>query len=66
LPQCERSDPAESIDEMVDGSGLPGRAPATSLWLRWFCGAKKGTTAKLISRLVAEGFARVRINGGVQ
>ncbi|MCT0201081.1 excinuclease ABC subunit UvrA [Synechococcus sp. CS-602] len=64
-PQCERSIRPESIDEMVDrilalpdGTRYQLLAPVVR--------GKKGTHAKLISGLVAEGFARVRINGEVR
>jgi len=64
-PQCERSIRPESIDEMVDrilalpdGTRYQLLAPVVR--------GKKGTHAKLLSGLVAEGFARVRINGEVR
>jgi len=64
-PQCERSIRPMSIDEMVDqiltlpeGTRYQLLAPVVR--------GKKGTHVKLLSGLVAEGFARVRINGEVR
>jgi excinuclease ABC subunit A len=64
-PQCDRSIRPESIDEMVD------RILALPEGMRYQLLApvvrgKKGTHAKLLGGLVAEGFARVRINGEVR
>ncbi|WP_259728992.1 MULTISPECIES: excinuclease ABC subunit UvrA [Synechococcales] len=64
-PQCDRSIRPESIDEMVDRiSSLPEgtRYQLLAPVVR----GKKGTHTKLLSGLVAEGFARVRINGEVR
>ncbi len=64
-PQCERSIRPQSIDEMVDqietlpeGTRYQLLAPVVR--------GKKGTHSKLISGLVSEGFARVRINNEVR
>ncbi|MCS5693187.1 excinuclease ABC subunit UvrA [Cyanobium sp. FGCU-6] len=64
-PQCERSIRPQTIDEMVDqiltlpeGTRYQLLAPVVR--------GKKGTHVKLLSGLVAEGFARVRINGEVR
>ena len=64
-PQCERSIRPQTIDEMVDqiltlpeGCRYQLLAPVVR--------GKKGTHVKLLSGLVAEGFARVRINGEVR
>ncbi|NDG74133.1 MAG: excinuclease ABC subunit UvrA, partial [Synechococcaceae bacterium WB8_1B_136] len=64
-PACDRSIRPQSIDEMVDQIlALPDNtryqllAPVVR--------GKKGTHVKLLSGLVAEGFARVRINGEVR
>ena len=64
-PQCERSIRPQTIDEMVDqiltlpeGSRYQLLAPVVR--------GKKGTHVKLLSGLVAEGFARVRVNGEVR
>jgi len=64
-PQCDRSIRPQSIDEMVDqiltlaeGTRYQVLAPVVR--------GKKGTQVKLLSGLVAEGFARVRINGEVR
>jgi excinuclease ABC subunit A len=64
-PQCDRSIRPQSIDEMVDqiltlpeGTRYQLLAPVVR--------GKKGTHVKLLSGLVAEGFARVRINGEVR
>ena len=64
-PECDRSIRPQSIDEMVDqilklpeGTRYQLLAPVVR--------GKKGTHVKLLSGLVAEGFARVRINGEVR
>ncbi|MEO1002124.1 MAG: excinuclease ABC subunit UvrA [Cyanobacteria bacterium J06638_7] len=64
-PECDRSIRPQTIDEMVDqiltlpeGSRYQLLAPVVR--------GKKGTHLKLLSGLVAEGFARVRINGEVR
>jgi len=64
-PQCDRSIRPQTIDEMVDhiltlpeGTRYQVLAPVVR--------GKKGTHVKLLSGLVAEGFARVRINGEVR
>ncbi|MCP9850321.1 excinuclease ABC subunit UvrA [Cyanobium sp. Morenito 9A2] len=64
-PQCDRSIRPQSIDEMVDqilalpeGTRYQLLAPVVR--------GKKGTHAKLLSGLVAEGFARVRVNTEVR
>ena len=64
-PQCDRSIRPQTIDEMVDqiltlpeGTRYQLLAPVVR--------GKKGTHVKLLSGLVAEGFARVRINGEVR
>jgi excinuclease ABC subunit A len=64
-PQCERSIRPQTIDEMVDqiltlpeGTRYQLLAPVVR--------GKKGTHQRLLSGLVAEGFARVRINGEVR
>ena len=64
-PECDRSIRPQSIDEMVDqiltlpeGTRYQLLAPVVR--------GKKGTHAKLLSGLVAEGFARVRTNGEVR
>ncbi|WP_254972000.1 excinuclease ABC subunit UvrA [Cyanobium sp. Candia 9D4] len=64
-PQCDRSIKPQSIDEMVDqiltlpeGTRYQLLAPVVR--------GKKGTHVKLLAGLVAEGFARVRINGEVR
>ena len=64
-PQCDRSIRPQSIDEMVDqivalpeGIRYQLLAPVVR--------GKKGTHVKLLGGLVAEGFARVRINGEVR
>ena len=64
-PQCERPIRPQTIDEMVDqiltlpeGTRYQLLAPVVR--------GKKGTHVKLLSGLVAEGFARVRINGEVR
>ncbi len=64
-PECDRSIRPQSIDEMVDQIlKLPEgtRYQLLSPVVR----GKKGTHVKLLSGLVAEGFARVRINGEVR
>ncbi|MFM7239946.1 MAG: excinuclease ABC subunit UvrA [Cyanobium sp.] len=64
-PACNRSIRPQSIDEMVDqilqlpeGTRYQLLAPVVR--------GKKGTHVKMLSGLVAEGFARVRINGEVR
>ncbi|MCP9775543.1 excinuclease ABC subunit UvrA [Cyanobium sp. WAJ14-Wanaka] len=64
-PQCDRSIRPQTIDEMVDqilalpeGTRYQLLAPLVR--------GKKGTHVKLLGGLVAEGFARVRINGEVR
>ena len=64
-PQCGRSIRPQTIDEMVDqiltlpdGCRYQLLAPLVR--------GKKGSHVKLLSGLVAEGFARVRINGEVR
>ncbi|MBM5820756.1 MAG: excinuclease ABC subunit A, partial [Cyanobacteria bacterium K_DeepCast_150m_m2_101] len=64
-PECDRSIRPQSIDEMVDqilklpeGTRYQLLAPVVR--------GKKGTHVKLLSGLVSEGFARVRINGEVR
>jgi excinuclease ABC subunit A len=64
-PHCDRSIRPETIDEMVDrilelpeGTRYQLLAPVVR--------GRKGTHARLLSGLVAEGFARVRINGEVR
>jgi len=64
-PECDRSIRPQSIDEMVDqiltlpeGTRYQLLAPVVR--------GKKGTHVKLLSGLVAEGFARVRINSEVR
>ena len=64
-PQCDRSIRPQTIDEMVDqiltlpeGTRYQLLAPVVR--------GKKGTHVKLLGGLVAEGFARVRINGEVR
>ena len=64
-PQCERPIKPQSIDEMVDqiltlpeGTRYQLLAPLVR--------GKKGTHAKLLSGLAAEGFARVRVNQEVR
>ena len=64
-PQCDRSIRPQTIDEMVDqivalpeGIRYQLLAPVVR--------GKKGTHVKLLGGLVAEGFARVRINGEVR
>ncbi|MFN9661405.1 MAG: excinuclease ABC subunit UvrA [Cyanobacteriota bacterium] len=64
-PHCDRLISPQTIDEMVDqiltlpeGTRYQLLAPVVR--------GKKGTHQKLLSGLVAEGFARVRINGEVR
>ncbi|MCP9886863.1 excinuclease ABC subunit UvrA [Cyanobium sp. ATX 6A2] len=64
-PQCDRSIRPQTIDEMVDqiltlpeGLRYQLLAPVVR--------GKKGSHVKLLGGLVAEGFARVRINGEVR
>jgi excinuclease ABC subunit A len=64
-PQCERSIQPQSIDEMVDQILLLPEGTRYQL-LAPVVRGKKGTHTKLLSGLVAEGFARVRINAEVR
>jgi len=64
-PQCDRSIQPQSIDEMVDQILLLPEGCRYQL-LAPVVRGKKGTHTKLLSGLVAEGFARVRINGEVR
>ena len=64
-PQCDRPISPQSIDEMVDQILLLPEGTRYQL-LAPLVRGKKGTHTKLISGLVAEGFARVRINGEVR
>ncbi|MEB3241763.1 MAG: excinuclease ABC subunit UvrA [Synechococcus sp.] len=64
-PQCDRPISPQSIDEMVDQILLLPEGTRYQL-LAPLVRGKKGTHAKLISGLVAEGFARVRINREVR
>ncbi|QPN58210.1 excinuclease ABC subunit UvrA [Synechococcus sp. CBW1107] len=64
-PQCSRSIRPESIDEMVDRIATLPEGTRYQL-LAPVVRGKKGTHTKLLSGLVAEGFARVRINGEVR
>ena len=64
-PQCGRSIRPQSIDEMVDQILLLPEGTRYQL-LAPVVRGKKGTHAKLISGLAAEGFARVRINAEVR
>ena len=64
-PQCDRPISPQSIDEMVDQILLLPEGIRYQL-LAPLVRGKKGTHTKLISGLVAEGFARVRINGEVR
>jgi len=64
-PKCDRSIRPQTIDEMVDqilalpeGTRYQLLAPVVR--------GKKGSHVKLLGGLVAEGFARVRINGEVR
>jgi excinuclease ABC subunit A len=64
-PECDRSIRPQTIDEMVDqiltlpeGTRYQLLAPVVR--------GKKGSHVKLLGGLVAEGFARVRINGEVR
>jgi excinuclease ABC subunit A len=64
-PHCQRSIRPQTLDEMVDrilelpeGTRYQLLAPVVR--------GKKGTHVKLLSGLVAEGFARVRVNGEVR
>jgi excinuclease ABC subunit A len=64
-PHCDRPISPQTIDEMVDhiltlpeGTRYQLLAPVAR--------GRKGTHQKLLSSLVAEGFARVRINGEVR
>ena len=64
-PQCDLSIQPQSIDEMVDQILLLPDDCRYQL-LAPVVRGKKGTHSKLLSGLVAEGFARVRINGEVR
>ncbi|MEL0170573.1 MAG: excinuclease ABC subunit UvrA [Synechococcus sp.] len=64
-PQCDRPISPQSIDEMVDQILLLPEGTRYQL-LAPLVRGKKGTHTKLISGLVAEGVARVRINGEVR
>ena len=64
-PKCGRSIRPQSIDEMVDQILLLPEGTRYQL-LSPVVRGKKGTHTKLISGLVAEGFARVRIDGEVR
>ncbi len=64
-PQCERSIRPQSIDEMVDQILTLPESTRYQL-LAPVVRGKKGTHVKLLGGLVAEGFARVRINGEVR
>ena len=64
-PRCDRSIRPQSIDEMVDQILLLPEGCRYQL-LAPLVRGKKGTHAKLLSGLVAEGFARVRIDGEVR
>ena len=64
-PQCELSIQPQSIDEMVDQILLLPDDCRYQI-LAPVVRGKKGTHNKLLSGLVAEGFARVRINGEVR
>jgi excinuclease ABC subunit A len=64
-PECDRSIRPQSIDEMVDQILTLPEATRYQL-LAPVVRGKKGTHVKLLSGLVAEGFARVRINGEVR
>ncbi|MBX2865301.1 MAG: excinuclease ABC subunit UvrA [Leptolyngbyaceae cyanobacterium MAG.088] len=64
-PQCDRSIAPQAIDQMLDQvMALPDRtrfqilAPVVR--------GKKGTHAKLLSGLAAEGFVRVRVDGEIR
>ena len=64
-PQCERSIRPQTIDEMVDQISTLPEGTRYQL-LAPVVRGKKGTHVKLLGGLVAEGFARVRINGEVR
>ncbi|MFN7741741.1 MAG: excinuclease ABC subunit UvrA, partial [Cyanobacteriota bacterium] len=64
-PQCERPIRPETIDQMVDQINTLPEGTRFQL-LAPVVRGKKGTHVKLLSGLVAEGFARVRINGEVR
>ena len=64
-PQCERSIRPQTIDEMVDQINALPEGTRYQL-LAPVVRGKKGTHVKLLGGLVAEGFARVRINGEVR
>ena len=64
-PQCDRSIRPQTIDEMVDQISTLPEGTRYQL-LAPVVRGKKGTHVKLLGGLVAEGFARVRINGEVR
>ena len=64
-PQCDRSIRPQTIDEMVDQISTLPESTRYQL-LAPVVRGKKGTHVKLLGGLVAEGFARVRINGEVR
>ncbi|MCP9808127.1 excinuclease ABC subunit UvrA [Cyanobium sp. HWJ4-Hawea] len=64
-PQCDRSIRPQTIDEMVDQILALPEGMRYQL-LAPLVRGKKGTHVKLLGGLVAEGFARVRINGEVR
>ncbi len=64
-PQCDRSIRPQTIDEMVDQINALPEGTRYQL-LAPVVRGKKGTHVKLLGGLVAEGFARVRINGEVR
>ena len=64
-PQCDRSIRPQTIDEMVDQISILPEGTRYQL-LAPVVRGKKGTHVKLLGGLVAEGFARVRINGEVR
>ena len=64
-PHCERPIRPQTIDEMVDQILTLPEGTRYQL-LSPVVRGKKGTHVKLLSGLVAEGFARVRINGEVR
>ena len=64
-PHCNRDIRPQSIDEMVDQISTLPQGCRFQL-LAPVVRGKKGTHARLLSGLVAEGFARVRIDGEVR
>ncbi|RZO51497.1 MAG: excinuclease ABC subunit UvrA [Prochlorococcus sp. MED-G132] len=64
-PQCDRLIRPQTIDEMVDQILILPEGTRYQL-LAPLVRGKKGTHAKLLSGLAAEGFARVRINAEVR